>query len=172
MSDRTRECQSGQMGQIQGLVGSSLRRFESCLPHPMSPTILSGCVIIQNEHLLLLFKRKRQHYEFPGGKVEPNESLMNAAVRETKEEIGCIVDIINYLGYKEFSIEGNNFRSHKFLAQIQQGMTPYIAEPDAFDHLVWMPIADHTNYIVAPNVTAFCSDYLVNGLENIRQPFP
>lgn len=137
----------------------------------MHPTMLSGCAIIKDDCLLLLFKRKRQHYEFPGGKVEPGENLKNAAIREIKEELGCGVDITGYLGYKEFTIDDRHFRSHNFLAEVVDG-TPHVAEPDVFEKMFWMPIADYKKYIVAPNVKAFCDDYLASGIEGMRRPFP
>ena len=49
---------------------------------------LSGCAIIKEGKLLLIWKKKHNHYEFPGGKVEEGETLEQTAVRETKEEIG------------------------------------------------------------------------------------
>ena len=63
----------------------------------MEPIHLSGCAIIEEGKLLLLWKKKHKHYEFPGGKVNLGESLEEAARREVREEIWCEVDIIKYL---------------------------------------------------------------------------
>ena len=93
---------------------------------------LSGCAIIDDGKLLLIWKKKHDHYEFPGGKVEGGETLEETALRETKEEIGCDVKIIKYLAYKEFHINGRDFRSHKYLAQIPRGQIPKIMEPELF----------------------------------------
>src|SRR3990167_2677425 len=91
---------------------------------------LSGCVIIEEGKLLLLWKKKHNHYEFPGGKVNLGESLEEAARREVREEIGCEVDILKYVGYQDFTIDGKNLRSHKFLARIREGQTPRIMESE------------------------------------------
>ncbi|MEK6960574.1 MAG: NUDIX hydrolase [Nanoarchaeota archaeon] len=120
----------------------------------------SGCAIIDGDKLLLLWKIKRNHYEFPGGKVEPGESLEQAALRETKEELGCDVELIRYLCFKDFTVEGRHFRSHKFLAKIAQGQTPRVNEPTKFSHLFWLPMKEYKSYSVAPNVKEFCEDYI------------
>ncbi len=120
---------------------------------------LSGCAIIDDGKLLVLWKKKHGHYEFPGGKVEVGESLEEAAIRETKEEIGCDVQLIKKLGYKEFRIEGKDFQSHKFQAVITDGI-PTIMEPEAFRDIFWLPMREHKKYSVASNVREFCEDYI------------
>lgn len=123
------------------------------------PIQLSGSAIIDDGKLLLLWKNKNQRYEFPGGKVEAGETLEQGALRETKEEIGCDVTLIKYLGYKEFHIEGRDFQSHKFLATINSGQTARVNEPDIFSEIFYLPMHDYANYAVAPNVREFCEDY-------------
>lgn len=56
--------------------------------------------IIQNEQEILCMQRNRSQYdyvsykyEFPGGKVEPGESLENGLIRELHEEMDIHVDI-------------------------------------------------------------------------------
>jgi len=119
---------------------------------------LAGPAIIDEGKPLLLWKKAHGHYEFPGGKIEPGETPEQAAIREAKEEIGCDVALIKPLGFKEFFIAGQTYRSYKFLARIIEGK-PRVVETDKFDHLFWMPISEHEKYAVAPNVTAFCDDF-------------
>ena len=38
------------------------------------------------------------YWEFPGGKIEPNESKEHAIVREIKEELNSIIKPVKYLG--------------------------------------------------------------------------
>ncbi|HIJ98617.1 TPA: NUDIX hydrolase [archaeon] len=121
---------------------------------------LSGCVIIANGKLLVLWKNEHGHYELPGGKVKEGETLEEAAIRETKEEIGCDVELLKYAGYIDFSIKGKNCRSHNYLAKIKEGQTPRIMEPKSFKDLIWLPIENYEEYTVAPNVKKICEDYL------------
>lgn len=125
--------------------------------------ILSGSAIIENGKLLLLYKTKHNHYEFVGGKVEKGESLEETALRETKEEIGCDVELIKYLIAIEFEKDGRKFISHKFLAKIING-EPKANEPE-YREVFWLTIKDYKNYSLAPNVIKFCEKYLNNKLD-------
>ncbi len=121
---------------------------------------LSGCPIIENGKILLLWKNKQQHYEIPGGKVEEGESIEEAAIRETKEEIGCDVNIIKYAGYIDFEINQKEYRSHNFLANIKKEQVPEVMEKDVFSHFFWMPINEYEKHSVAPNVKEFCKKWV------------
>lgn len=60
---------------------------------------ISAARIILNEHgEVLLIKGPRRGWEMPGGQVEKGESLQAAAIRETKEETGIDVEIIQFCG--------------------------------------------------------------------------
>ncbi len=127
---------------------------------------LSGCVIINDkEELLLLWKKKHQHYEFPGGKVESGETLKQAAIRECKEELGVDVKIIKYIGYENFEIDGKSFQSYKYLGVIENNQIPKVNEPDKFEKLFWLPIKEYRNYSCAPNVKSFCQKYIDGKIE-------
>ncbi len=129
----------------------------------MEKILLSGPAIIQDEKLLLLYKIKDQHYEFPGGHVEEGESLIEAAIREAREEIACEVKLIKYLTNIEFEKDGQNFIAHIFLAEIVKG-EPRANEPE-HSKVIWLPIKDYKNYSLASNVIEFCRRYLNNKLE-------
>lgn len=126
---------------------------------------LSGCAIIEDGKLLLLWRKKHGHYEFPGGKVKSGESLERAAARETKEEIGCDVEIEKYIGYENFYIDNRDFRSHKYLAKIKNGHAPRVMEEELFGEIFWLPIKEYKKYAVAPNVKNFCEKYIQDKLE-------
>jgi len=121
---------------------------------------LSGSAIIKDNKVLLLFKKKHSYYEFPGGKVENGESWEDTAIRETKEEIGCDIELIKLLSNIDFEVNGRYFTSHKYQVKIKNNKMPKIMEPEIFRDLIWMPIEDYGKYPIAPNVRIFCEDYL------------
>lgn len=122
---------------------------------------LAGCVIInKNEELLVLWKKKHEHYEFPGGKVEEGEIIEQAATRECKEELGVDVTIVRYLEYENFTIQNKQYQSHLHLGEIQNNQTPKVHEPDKFEKIFWLPMREYKNYVCAPNVRAFCQKYI------------
>ena len=126
---------------------------------------LSGCAIINGDKLLLIWKRKHGHYEFPGGKVRPGETNEQAALRETKEELGVDVDLIRYICYKEFHIDNKDFRSHKFFAKIKEGQKPKVMEPEVSREIIWLPMREYKEYSVAPNVKELCEDFIQGKLD-------
>jgi 8-oxo-dGTP diphosphatase len=123
----------------------------------MKQIILSGSAIIENNKLLLIYKKKHGHYEFPGGKVESNEKIEETAIRETKEEIGCDIEILKNLGFIDFTIENKEFRSYNFFSKIKNNVKPKIMEEDKFKDILWLDIGEYKNNNIklAPNVEEF-----------------
>lgn len=64
-------------------------------------------VVIINDNKVLLVKHEegdRSAWIFPGGRVEENESVSNAAIRECKEETGYDVKLNGVCYMQEYSI--------------------------------------------------------------------
>ena len=59
-----------------------------------------GCIVFNNGKILLV-KHKKGHIGFPKGHPEENETEMETAIREVKEETNIDVEIISNKGYKE-----------------------------------------------------------------------
>jgi 8-oxo-dGTP pyrophosphatase MutT (NUDIX family) len=57
-----------------------------------------GVVVREGEAILLEKRRDCGWWGLPGGKVEPGESLIDAAVREVFEETGLTVEVTNLIG--------------------------------------------------------------------------
>lgn len=45
-------------------------------------------LILQDDHLLLVKARAKEHWQLPGGRLEPGESTADALIREVLEETG------------------------------------------------------------------------------------
>ena len=57
-----------------------------------------GCIIIDNGKVLLV-KQTAGHWGFPKGHVEANETEIETAIRETKEETNLSVEIVSNARY-------------------------------------------------------------------------
>ncbi|MCA0987204.1 NUDIX hydrolase [Guptibacillus algicola] len=61
--------------------------------------IVSAATIVFNEqNEILLIKGPKRGWEMPGGQVEEGESLKDAAIRETEEETGIIIEGLKFCG--------------------------------------------------------------------------
>ena len=62
--------------------------------YPESPQIAVGAIVIRDDRILLVKRRKppgKGLWSIPGGRVELGETLKEAAEREVKEEAGVII---------------------------------------------------------------------------------
>ena len=78
---------------------------------------------------------------FPGGRVEDGETFVEAAIRETMEELLVERENINVIGELDYLVSYANFTIHCFLATIN-GVTVDKITPnsDEVDHLFTVPL--------------------------------
>ncbi|MDI1443820.1 (deoxy)nucleoside triphosphate pyrophosphohydrolase [Polyangium sp. 6x1] len=64
---------------------------------PRPPVLVAAAVLVEEGRVLLTQRKRGTHlagaWEFPGGKVEPDEDPRAALVRELREEIGMEVSV-------------------------------------------------------------------------------
>lgn len=95
--------------------------------------------IIFRDSKILIAKRRKgdtfaDHWEFPGGKQEPGESVVDCLHRELREELDITVDHLEPLAkiihaYPEFVV-----CLHPFVCQLASGEP----KPLACQHLAWV----------------------------------
>ena len=92
----------------------------------MKPTDVVAA-IIKKDNLYLVVKRNRDKYmglkwEFPGGKVDPGETLQEALVREIYEELNIDINIHEKLVEERYKDNEINIILHYFLCTIKNGV--------------------------------------------------
>jgi len=99
-----------------------------------------AAVIQRADQRLLIGQRRRTDtsplkWEFPGGKVEPNETLEAAIARELREELGATVLRSALIGRTTYQYpEREPMAVHFFAVQI----TDAPLSPDPFEEIAWV----------------------------------
>ena len=98
------------------------------------------CMVHRGEELLLQNRVKTnwRGYCFPGGHVEPGESIVDSVAREMKEETGLTVRDLRLCGIKQFPIDGGRylvffFKTDAFegdLVSSEEGKVEWISRKD------------------------------------------
>lgn len=113
----------------------------------MYPGVAAGMILLNEKGELFLMRRtpktRNDHgkWSIPGGKVELNEKVEDAVVRETLEEADVSVEELEYLGYVDHILEGESqhWVAQIFLAKKWEG-EPKNLEPGNFSEVAWIAL--------------------------------
>ena len=112
-----------------------------------------GAVILDKVGRILVAQRpysetsyKSYKWEFPGGKVEENESPKEALIREIREELDCEIIVGNKLTELEYDYPDFKLKMDLFLCHLKEGNLPKAMEhnqikwisPKEIDTLDWL----------------------------------
>lgn len=83
-------------------------------------------IIANNEGRILVTQRSSQmnhplKWEFPGGKVESNETPEQSVIREIREELSVEIEIEKFLGFNLHSYPHMDIRLVGFVCTIKEG---------------------------------------------------
>lgn len=89
----------------------------------------------------------KDKWEFPGGKVEENETPEDALIREIKEELEADIAITDYLMTVEYDYPSFHLSMDCFVATLKEGSSLRLKEheaarwlgPDELDSVDWLP---------------------------------
>lgn len=116
-----------------------------------SPLIVI-CGIIQKEGQILLAQRNQQkhlagYWEFPGGKLEENETEEECLKREIKEELGVEIIVDSFLMENRHDYGSKEILLKSYLCQLVNNIDIILTDHDRVE---WVAISDLISYNLAP----------------------
>jgi len=118
----------------------------------MRPIKQVVCAVIRDKEARILLTRRAPgqhlegHWELPGGKVEPGESLESALERELLEELGLVVTVGEELARTVYHYERGSIELIA-LATTTDGEIDQMTVHDSVD---WFAPGETTTLVVAP----------------------
>ncbi len=124
----------------------------------VSPAIGVGVLIWKNKKLLLgkrINKDKSYCWQFPGGYLEDNESIVECARREVLEETSLQIKQLRHLGFtdKPFEMNQQQYITLFVSAEYESGEAK-VLEPDKCESWQWFCPANLPNPLFLP-ITLF-----------------
>ena len=108
--------------------------------------VVVGGLIYQNKKILICQRKKEGDHplkwEFPGGKVNPNETFEKALLREIKEELSISILIHNKIAEENFKDEKINVKLHYFICTHKSGLITL----NEHENFAWVEKKDFDKY--------------------------
>ena len=117
------------------------------IPQAEIPHYVVTAAVIWRDGQVLIAQRPQAGllggmWEFPGGKVEPGENLVDCLQREIREELDAEVEVGEPLGIYEHAYSHFRVTLHAFLCRLNGG-EPQPIQPQA---LLWIPPTNLKDY--------------------------
>ncbi len=115
----------------------------------MTRKVVVGAVIHADGEVLLAQRASGAlagKWEFPGGKVEADETEQQALVREIDEELSVTIEVSDLIESTDFEVGGKEYRLNCYWAKLVDG------EPRADEHhqIDWVPLSELLEHDLAP----------------------
>ena len=108
-----------------------------------------AALMVENNKVLIAARKKgtlQGLWEFPGGKVEPNETSRQAIVREIKEELDTTIQVEQYFDTVEYDYPNFHLSMECFICTILEGKLTLLEHESAkwltketLDLVDWLP---------------------------------
>ncbi len=107
----------------------------------------------QGDEILIVHRKRYDDWTLPKGKLQDGESFQAAALREVKEETGCVVCVGGYLGVIDYLVNGTPKAVFFWrMSVVEQGE---ISDYEEVAEVVWISPADAADRLTHPNERAF-----------------
>lgn len=108
------------MNFIGRISDSDIGEKEVICENPNTRTAVRAILINNDNKIAILHKKNKNEYKLVGGGVDEGEDYEEALKRETLEEAGCKIEILNELGYIEEYRGKMNFKqtSYVYIAKV------------------------------------------------------
>ena len=110
------------------------------------PDISAG-IIVQGDRVLMVRRRVKEgklSWQFPAGGIEAGESPEQAAVRETEEETGLIVEAVKTLGDR---VHPNTGRLMHYVACAPISGEAHVADDEELAEIAWVAHGEIPEYV-------------------------
>ena len=112
--------------------------------------IVTAAIIVDDGRVMITRRREGEKlagaWEFPGGKVEPGETLQDCLVRELREELGVITEVGQVLAESEYHYEHGSIQLVALDTHIISGEITLTVH----DKIEWVRPDDLLNFSLAP----------------------
>lgn len=122
--------------------------LEKALEDGIEKTVVGG-IVVDKENNILILTRKQDDFmggidELPSGKMEPNENIYEALVREIKEESNLDIDkVVSYISSFDYlSGSGKKTRQFNFAVKVKNTKDVVLTEHDSY---MWQGISECRN---------------------------
>jgi 8-oxo-dGTP pyrophosphatase MutT (NUDIX family) len=98
---------------------------------------------VSTQRYLYLLRNDTRHpdsWGLPGGKVESDETMIAAMIRECEEELGSMPEYIKLVPIEKFTSADGGFSYHTFFCSVANEFAPVLNE----EHVGWAWIASGT----------------------------
>jgi 8-oxo-dGTP diphosphatase len=104
--------------------------------------------IIKKDDLYLIAQRNSdkymgQRWEFPGGKVESDETFQEALSREIEEELSIQIDVHEKIAQEKYKDDKINVTLHYYLCTHKSGTTRL----NEHENIAWVTKKNFANYV-------------------------